>query len=275
MNSEKPKRRAKLEIKFDPKSRREYLTGFSSRKKQRRTFGLAMQRVKDRKLKLEQRKEIRQAQLEKMEELEEQREISSAHLLLNQAEGEDEASTSGINSCGNEKNVTKHHVATEKAEAGISSPTEGNEGAGIIQSSSCTSSHQNTEMITTAVDFSLYGGQQVIVRTTFGLPEDSDEEADKNALARREKKSNGVDMEQRHAGSVKRYIAALKGKSGNKLKSSNKKHVARKGKHGASNMAGIGGAANLKMARKTLAKVEKHLKHKGETQAGRRKGSRR
>jgi hypothetical protein len=39
----------KLELKFDTKDRNSYLTGFSQRKKERRAFGLAMQKVKDRK----------------------------------------------------------------------------------------------------------------------------------------------------------------------------------------------------------------------------------
>lgn len=103
MNSDKQKRRIKLEIKFDSKARLDYLTGFSNRKKKRRTFGLAMQKVKDRKQKLEQRKEIRHAQLEKLEELEEQREIELDQILLNPVEEEDQASPSGKTDFGNPK----------------------------------------------------------------------------------------------------------------------------------------------------------------------------
>ena len=43
-------------ITFDSDKRHDYLTGFSSRKKERRAFGLAMQKVKDRQSKLEERK---------------------------------------------------------------------------------------------------------------------------------------------------------------------------------------------------------------------------
>jgi hypothetical protein len=46
--------------------------------------------------------------------------------------------------------------------------------------------------------------------------------------------------------------------------------VARIGKHGASNMVGIGGAANLKVARKTLARAETQLKNKGRISLTRR-----
>ena len=38
---------------------REYLTGFSKRKQERRRFGLAMQKVKDRKARLAEREEVR------------------------------------------------------------------------------------------------------------------------------------------------------------------------------------------------------------------------
>ena len=38
-------RHEKLEIKFDPEARRKYITGLSARKKEKRAFGLAMQKV--------------------------------------------------------------------------------------------------------------------------------------------------------------------------------------------------------------------------------------
>jgi hypothetical protein len=258
MNNDKQKRRIKFEIKFDTKARLDYLTGFSNRKKKRRTFGLAMQKVKDRKLKLEHRKEIRHAQLEKLEELEEQREIELDHLLMNPVEEEDQVSPSGKTGFGNPKNEVEQQLS---------------EDVNVLRPLSSNSAQQSKEVTTTAVDSSIFGGQKVIVRTSYGLPEDSDEEADKNALASRGKKSKGVDVEQRHAGSVKRYIAALKGKPAKNLKKVGKKNVARKGKHGASNMVGIGGAANLKLARKTLARAETQLKNKGRTPLTKRKGT--
>ena len=50
----------KLELTFNPGKRVDYLTGFSARKKERRAFGLAMQKVKDRKARLEERGEERE-----------------------------------------------------------------------------------------------------------------------------------------------------------------------------------------------------------------------
>ncbi len=67
-------RHERLEIKFDPEARRKYLTSFSSKKKERRAFGLAMQQVKDRKAKLEEKKEVRKARLEQVEEAEKSKE---------------------------------------------------------------------------------------------------------------------------------------------------------------------------------------------------------
>lgn len=255
MNDVKKKRRVKLEIKFDSKARLDYLTGFSNRKKKRRTFGLAMQKVKDRKLKLEQRKEIRHAQLEKLEELEQQREMDTDHLFL--MKEEDQESFSGKVGFGNTQNKVEQHVSQD---------------VNVLQPPPSNSAQQSTEVTTKMIESSIFGGHKVIVSTSFGLPEDSDEEADKNALASRGKKSKGIDVEQRHAGSVKRYIAALKGKPAKNLKAG-KKNVARKGKHGASNMVGIGGAANLKLARKTLARAETQMKNKGKIPISKRKGT--
>ncbi|GAX18526.1 hypothetical protein FisN_10Hu274 [Fistulifera solaris] len=63
----------KTEITFDPESRKDYLQGFSQRKQQRRAFGLAMQKVKDRKAKLEKRAERKDALQEQMEQAEQQK----------------------------------------------------------------------------------------------------------------------------------------------------------------------------------------------------------
>ena len=55
----------KLEITFDKEKRKEYLANFSKRKRERRVFGLAMQKVKDRKVKLAERKNRRNDAKEK------------------------------------------------------------------------------------------------------------------------------------------------------------------------------------------------------------------
>jgi ribosomal RNA-processing protein 17 len=60
----------KLEIKFDPQKRKEFLTGMSARKQDKRAFGLAMQKVKNRQLKIEDRREEKKALMEQIEEAE-------------------------------------------------------------------------------------------------------------------------------------------------------------------------------------------------------------
>ncbi|KAG5191126.1 hypothetical protein JKP88DRAFT_266655 [Tribonema minus] len=65
----KGKKRPITEISFDPEARTEYLQGFHKRKQERRRFGLAMQQIKDRKERLEERKEKRVANQEKLDEL--------------------------------------------------------------------------------------------------------------------------------------------------------------------------------------------------------------
>ena len=72
-NQSSQPRKRKLEITFDLESRNKYITGLSARKKERRAFGLAMQKVKDRKAKIEQRKEDRRIQMEKILEAEKQK----------------------------------------------------------------------------------------------------------------------------------------------------------------------------------------------------------
>lgn len=71
--SNQPGTKRKREVTFDAESRQEYLTGFSERKRQRRAFGLAMQKVKDRNAKLESRAETRKAEREQIEEAEKQK----------------------------------------------------------------------------------------------------------------------------------------------------------------------------------------------------------
>lgn len=47
-------------LTFDDKARHEYLTGFSKRKQERRRHGLALQQLKERKLRLEKRQKLRE-----------------------------------------------------------------------------------------------------------------------------------------------------------------------------------------------------------------------
>jgi len=72
------------EITFDPSSRLDYVTpnNMSSRKKDRRAFGLAMQKMKDRKVRLAERKEDREERGKELERKEEMLELDGKEEVL-------------------------------------------------------------------------------------------------------------------------------------------------------------------------------------------------
>ncbi|KAL7552360.1 hypothetical protein ACHAWF_015657 [Thalassiosira exigua] len=216
------RRRKKVEISFDAADRRDYLTGFSSRKKERRAFGLAMQKVKDRKAKLEDRRDQREAKREEMEDIE------------------------------------RNKAALR--EGGVDDGEEGGDASDDDASASGGDRHDGRESRTFRDErtTSQFGGT-VSVTTTFGIPSDDDDddvEARRDFYARETHGSNHVDEAQRAAGNVRSYIAKVKGTMGNKKKADGGGSGGRKGQHGASSMKGMGGGANLKMAKKTLAKFK-------------------
>jgi len=207
----------KLEIKFDPEARKEYLTGFRKRKTERRTFGLAMQRLKDRKNKLDERKDRREAEREKVEEMEMHRNIQR---------GKDDEEE--------ESNVVDE-VEDQEKEAEIKN--------GVIV--------YNRENPSNA-DSQFFGGgvSDVVVHVQYGIP--SHEESDEDELfLKKRNESKSVDKQQRWAGNVKHFMDEMKGKLPAK-KSSAQKGAKRKGKHGAGEMKGMGGSSNLKAAKKML-----------------------
>lgn len=207
---------------FNPSERRDYLTGFSSRKKERRAFGLAMQKVKDREAKLEERKEQREAQREKIEDIERNK-VTLRNGLLSGENGVD---------------------------------------VEVIDDGSCADVAQEHERKTFQDEHTAHQfGGSVSVTTTFGIPPDDDDEDDltnskAQFYARKQHGPGHVDEAQKLAGNFRNYIANVKGTLGSKKKSAGRLG-GRKGQHGASTMKGMGNAASLKMAKKTLAKFKK------------------
>jgi|EP00979_Chaetoceros_neogracilis_P010186 ribosomal RNA-processing protein 17 len=195
----------KLEIKFDPEKRKEYLTGASTRKQERRAYGLAMQKVKNRQAKIEDRREEKRATMEQIEEAEK---MKNNDLF-------DDYESSGEES-GDEDTAKAQKMKVDTYE------------------------DQSTQ--------NQFGGQ-VIVTTSFGIPDDSDDEA--NAAT----KQKTVDVEQRYAGNVKRYMDRLIKKMPQKGAKFTQGRSAKKGQHGAEKMIG-GNAKDLKMAQKTLMRVQ-------------------
>jgi ribosomal RNA-processing protein 17 len=202
------------EITFDPEARKQYLRGFSERKKQRRAYGLAMQKIKDRKAKLQDRREAKQVELERIEQAEEQKK----ELLLAQSHGveETEEDTVALDE-SNTTTITYQDVATQ----------------------------------------SQFGGQVIVTTTTESPSDESDD--DGRALPAAKKPS--VDLRQRYAGNVNKFMNQLKGNLPGKKKRDTGSQPKHKGKHGAALMKGMGGSSNLKIAQKALLKTQAKSKN--------------
>jgi len=220
------RRGKKREIVFDPEARKEYLRGFSERKRQRRAYGLAMQRVKDRKAKIDQRKQEKKDDLNRIEEAERQKEELLEEAMLNNA------GTSKDADCDSDDEATDE----EENKNDISKVFERK-----------TYDDKQTE--------NQWGGRVVVTTSEVALGDDSDDD-DNNDDAKKRKKS--VDAEQRYAGNVEKYLNELKGKMPGKKR--DQRHHKRKGKNGAAEMKGVGGAGNLKIAQKLLTKTKAQQK---------------
>mmetsp|Transcript_31367 Transcript_31367/g.64613 ORF Transcript_31367/g.64613 Transcript_31367/m.64613 type:complete len:281 (+) Transcript_31367:223-1065(+) len=232
--------RRKIEITFNPTDRRDYLTGLSSRKKERRAFGLAMQKVKDRQAKLEEKKETREAELEKIEELE-----RNKRALRGQNDDYDDVRDDDDDN-------------SEEGDGSANPLHEHNEKESKTFRDEQTTNH--------------FGGL-VSVTTTFGIPSDDEDDesvnSNKEFFARAKHGSGHVDEAQKNAGNVQSYIAKVKGTmNGNKKGKTSGKKGGKKGQHGASSMKGMGNASTVKMAKKTLSKFTAKGAKGGESEKG-------
>jgi len=170
-------------ISFNPEARREYLRGFSERKRQRRAFGLAMQKVKDRKAKLEDRREQRKEQLERVEEAEQQKRSLLETVLGRPLEDTaiPGASYQDDRSKGKKSEIkTYQDKATEKQ----------------------------------------WGGQVIVTTTYANLVDNSDDEDTEKT---KEKRKYSNDEQQRAAGDVTKFLTELKGTLPGKKSSGGKK----------------------------------------------------
>lgn len=209
------------EIVFDPEERRKYLQGFSERKQQRRSFGLAMQKVKDRLARLDDRREHRKSELERIEEAERQKRTLLEEALIGRA--------TAIQNDHNRETMTKEKTATYH-------------------------DMESTEK---------WGGQVIVTTKLASLSDESDEEDE--MVPRKQ----NIDRRQRYAGDVSKFVNQMKGSLPAKKKLTGRQ--SRKGNHGAANMSGIGGAANLKLAKKALSKVQAKV---GKPAIGKKRGKR-
>uniref|UniRef100_A0A7S0T959 Nucleolar protein 12 n=1 Tax=Pseudo-nitzschia delicatissima TaxID=44447 RepID=A0A7S0T959_9STRA len=209
------KRGNKREVVFDAEARRDHLRGFSARKRERRAFGLAMQKVKDRNAKIEMRASEKKGKLERIEEAEKQKEQFM----------EDNARMNGdLESGDDDDEASEGESKQEKPKDIIDTKVYDD---------------QKTE--------TAWGGQVVVTTSVVALDDDSEDEELEAYNARRQK---SVDTAQKQAGNVQKFMDELKGNMPGKKNSGHR--AKRKGKDGASDMKGVGGSGNLKIASKLL-----------------------
>jgi ribosomal RNA-processing protein 17 len=235
-------------IVFDPEARRQYLTGFSQRKQERRAFGLAMQKVKDRTARLANRAELRSVTREQIAEAEERR----------RQRMEDDAKNKAV-----PPTRTEEKQQQKRARDNLSSNKETK--IDPLQ----TTDQINEEKADTVVQ--TYEGEEtqqqwgglVVVTTSTNVPDSDDDngtdhgdgEGEEQNDCRKQQPKKQLDAQQEYAGNVEKYLKDLKGhlpSKKNKAGNNNKRH--RGGQHGAANMKGVGSAAHLKVAQKVLAR---------------------
>jgi ribosomal RNA-processing protein 17 len=230
MPSSMIKRGNKREVVFDAEARKAHLRGFSERKRERRAFGLAMQKVKDRKVKIEQRASEKKDELQRVEEAEQQKK-----------QWMEEMNSETLNSFG----------------AGGNDDSDGDEES---DSDNDGSEKQPLQKAEDVIDTKVYddrrtettwGGQVTVTTSVVELDDDSD---DDNFAAKNARSAKSVDTAQKQAGNVKKFMDELKGNMPGKKNRDNRQKGKRKGKNGASDMKGVGGSANLKIASKLLHK---------------------
>ena len=117
-------------------------------------------------------------------------------------------------------------------------------------------------------------GGLVSVTTTFGIPsDDDDDDNDINTTnefyQRKQHGSNHIDEKQKLAGNVNNYMKSVKSTMGSKKKGGGNKQ--KKGMHGAQSMKGMG---DIKFAKKTLSKFKSNT-DRGSGKAGKGHGKKR
>ena len=236
--------RRKLEITFDPEARREYLTGMSARKKERRVFGLAMQKVKDRKEKLERKKEDRKSRLERIEEAEKLKRMAKG-------QGDDDDDDDSDSSAS----TSDSEGESDDGDASISS-TERKKSKKRKKSKHDHEEVEETKKTYDDAETTNQFGGSVVVTTTYGIP--SDDDSDDPDLQGIVSNKPHIDEAQKYAGNVKKYMSQVRSNLPSKKR---KREVMggggghRKGKHGAADMKGMGSGTDLKMAKKALGRA--------------------
>ena len=189
-----------------------------------------MQKLKDRRNRLDERKDQRVAEKDLMEEIELQKKAQRGD-----DEDDDEEEEEGVAS-DNEKEGSDEIVTYNRNDVAKSGDDANEERKAIF--------------------FGVDEHSEVTVTTHFGMPENDDSENEYEEEMRKQAEKKGVDKEQRWAGNVAHFMGELKGNLPGKKKNSS---VKRKGKHGAGAMSGMGGAKALNAAKKILQRTESRV----------------
>ena len=292
------KRGNKKEVVFDPEARRDHLRGFSDRKRQRRAFGLAMQKVKDRKGKIEQRAAEKKDEIQKIEVLERQKdELLEEVFRMNNATvasfgGNDNDSDEDSDNEKSGKNMIQIKSSSKtKYSSDTVDDDDDSRSENKNKNKKQPAKKQKQKQASDVIDSKVYddkktekhwGGQVTVTTSVVELDDlggsDSEEEDDddiNNSIHNRNNsKPKGVDKSQKYAGNVKRYMNELKGNMPGKKNKDGSKTLKRKGRDGADGMKGVGGSGSLKIASKLLSKSKERRPQGSDKQKG-KKGKKR
>ena len=238
-------------IEFDATARYQHLTGFSERKRARRTFGLAQQKMKDRKAKLEHRAAIRTAERDFITEAEQRKQQHYDDQVLQQQQSQHGALL--VNLVRDDDDDDDRSVSSKK----------------VAEQST---NHETVQILFDGTETEQQWGGHVVVTTSTHIPGDSDNEDDNNLEKkdhqRYDKNNTNHDTEQVNAGKIEKYIKTIQGhlpksKKRTTVASNNSSNKRTKGQHGAANMKGVGNAADFKVAQQMLSRSSNHKLHKG------------
>jgi hypothetical protein len=207
-----------------------------------------MHKVKDRKAKLEERKQIKKDELQRVEEAERQKAAMMEELLRQQQKETTSSLMIEEESGGDEVD------GSDEEERSV----DGREEDPEVKQKSILDQKTYDDQVTE----SHWGGRVTVTTSVVDIgdgdssDDDSDQDEPDSRMATKKKKS--VDHQQQYAGKVEKFMSQLKGNMPGKKKSKDATghHAKRKGKNGAADMKGIGGAANLKIAQKVLSKAK-------------------
>jgi Nucleolar protein 12 (25kDa) len=232
-------------IEFDATARYQHLTGFSERKRARRAYGLAQQKMKDRKSILEHRAAIRTAERDFIVEAEK---LKQEHSHLQQEQ---------------------QHGTTIMKFMNPDDDTDDNDSKGsTMNQEEDMNAEETIQVLFDGEETEQKWGGHVIVTTSTHIPGESDDDSiddDDDDNDNRKNMVKNHDTEQEYAGNIEKYIKSMKGNLPSKKKRtggiplagttvpSNKKSRT-KGQHGATNMKGVGSAADMKVAQKMLSR---------------------